>query len=134
MDEGMTGREELVQEIHRLQGLLDEVQRRLSSMTGALQSQAAGDVLVQARVDEAYAQLEIAKRTPTADAWEALQKATAAARPFERRRAPRPLPRPHSVPALRLTLFASMSGPSLRALRAVDEVARELGDRVTIDI
>ena len=131
---GMTGRDELIREIQRLQGLLDEVQRRLLSVTEELQGGKGADVMVQARVDEAYAQLEIAKRGPTADAWQALQKATAAVRPFERRRTPRAAPRPPSMPSLRLTLFTSMSGPSLRALRAADEVARQLGDRASVDI
>src|SRR3982074_1016912 len=73
-------RDQIVGEIQRLQRLLDEVQRRLCppARDPPGEEGARDDALVQARVDEAYAQLEIAKRTPSADAWKAIQKATSA--------------------------------------------------------
>ena len=133
-----SGRDELVREIHRLQGLLLDVERRLASEATGPESEQeapARDPLLQARVDEAYAQLEIAKRVPAADAWQAIQKATEAVGRFRdgsRREAGGAAP--YAGPLVRLTLFASVSGPSLRALRVVDAVTRRLGDRVSLDI
>lgn len=122
-------------EIRRLQGLLDEVQGRLSSMKDELEQDARPDPLLQARLDDAYAQLEIAKRVPTADAWQAIQLANAAVRPLDGRVRPQLEGRPWTGPPMRVTLFASASGPSLRALRAVDEVARRLGeDAVSLEV
>jgi hypothetical protein len=128
-------RDELVLEIERLQGLLEDVERRLASAAtppeDGAESRGSGPLL-QARVDEAYAQLEIAKRVPAADAWQAIQKATDAVRRFRdssREEAVR-----YSGPLVRLTLFASASGPSLRALAAVDAVLRRLGDRVSLEL
>jgi hypothetical protein len=131
-----SGRDELVQEIHRLQGLLLDVERRLASeATGPEREQEAParDPLLQARVDEAYAQLEIAKRVPAADAWQAIQKATEAVGRFQDGPS-REAGAAYAGPQVRLTLFASVSGPSLRALSAVDAVRRRLGDRVSLDI
>lgn len=130
-------RDQIVGEIHRLQRLLDEVQQRLSAPARDPPSEVDGrdDALVQARLDEAYAQLEIAKRTPSADAWKAIHKATSAvgslappsggggtASAF------------YAGPIVRATLFVSASGSSLRALTTVEEVVRRLGDRVSVEV
>ena len=123
-------------EIERLQALLEDVEKRLAS--AGTQAEGAAEVreggaLIQARVDEAYAQLEIAKRVPAADAWQAIQKATAAVRRFHDSSRDEGGAR-YSGPLVRLTLFASASGPSLRALAAVDAVTRRLGERVSLDV
>jgi hypothetical protein len=129
-------RDEIVGEIQRLQNLLDEAQARLSALAGALPDgeDARDDVLAQASVDEAYAQLEIAKRIPSADAWKAIQNATSAVGRLAqtgRGRVPGPA---YAGPIVRLTLFVSRSGPSLRALTTVHDVVRRLGDRVSVDV
>jgi hypothetical protein len=130
-------RDQIVGEIQRLQRLLDEVQRRLSAPVRDAPGEegARDDALVQARVDEAYVHLEIAKRTPSADAWKAIQKATSAvgsltppgrggatADPF------------YAGPIVRVTLFVSASAASLRALTTVEQVVRRLGDRVSVEV
>jgi hypothetical protein len=129
-------RDEIVREIHRLQRLLDQVQDHLSALaTSADQDERARDVLTRASVDEAYAELEIAKRIPTADAWQAIRKATAAVG-----RLGPDLPedgatrRSYPWPAVRLTLFVSASAASLSALRVVQDVARQLGPRVSFEV
>ena len=133
----ISDRDEIVGEIQRLQNLLDEVQARRSAL--AAQSLAGGedareDVLAQASVDEAYAQLEIAKRIPSADAWKAIQNATSAVGRLART-GPARVPRSaYAGPIVRLTLFVSRSGPSLRALTTVHDVVRRLGDRVSVDV
>ena len=72
-------RDQLVGEIHRLQKLLDQVQDHLSALAGSAdEAERSRDVLTRACVDEAYAELELAKRIPSADAWQAIRKATAA--------------------------------------------------------
>jgi len=127
-----------VREIQRLQGLLLDVERRLASSTTGPEGQEeapARDRLLQARVDEAYAQLEIAKRVPAADAWQAIQKANDAVRRFQDG-PPGEAGRStsYSGPLVRLTLFASASSPSLRALRSVEAVTRRLGDRMSLEV
>ena len=136
-----SGRDELVLEIQRLQSLLEDVETRLASAaTRAADAADATDVsacdhMLQARVDEAYAQLEIAKRVPAADAWQAIQKATEAVRRFQDGARRQGLRAPaYSGPLVRLTLFASASGPSLRALSAVDAAIRRLGDHVSLEV
>jgi hypothetical protein len=132
----ISDRDEIVGEIQRLQNLLDEAQARLSALppTPPDGQDARDDVLAQASVDEAYAQLEIAKRIPSADAWKAIQNATSAVG----RLAPTggaPVPgSAYAGPIVRLTLFVSRSGPSLRALTTVHDVVRRLGDRVSVDV
>jgi hypothetical protein len=130
-------RDEIVGEMQRLQNLLDELQGRLS----ALGSEAPGgedarnEVLAQASVDEAYAQLEIAKRIPSADAWKAIQNATSAVRRLAHTSGAGGAPRStYAGPIVRLTLFVSRSGPSLRALATVQHVVRRLGERVSVDV
>lgn len=131
-------REEIVGEIQRLQDLLDEVLARRSAL--AAQSLGGGeapraDVLAQASVDEAYAQLEIAKRIPTADAWTAIQNATSAVGRLAPAGGAGPgAGSPYIGPIVRLTLFVSRSGPSLRALATVQEVVKRLGDRVSLGV
>jgi hypothetical protein len=130
-----SGRDELVREIHRLQRLLEELDRRIAS-DDARAADSGGpprDPLLQSRMDEAYAQLEIAKRVPEADAWKAIQKATDAVRRFEAG-APEAGDASDGGPLVRLTLFASASGPSLRALSALDAVMRRLDDRVSLEV
>ena len=129
-------RDEIVGEMQRLQNQLDALQGRLS----ALGCEAPGgedgrqEVLAQASVDEAYAQLEIAKRIPSADAWKAIQNATSAVgRLAQTEGAPVP-GSAYAGPIVRLTLFVSRSGPSLRALTTVHDVVRRLGDRVSVDV
>jgi len=133
-----SGRDELVLEIQRLQSLLEDVERRLASAAARAEEAAeasARDHMLQARVDEAYAQLEIAKRVPAADAWQAIQKATEAVRRFQDGGRSEGLrAAAYSGPLVRLTLFASASGPSLRALSAVDAAMRRLGDRVSLEV
>lgn len=132
----ISDRDEIVGEIQRLQNLLDEAQARLSALppTPPDGEDARDDVLAQASVDEAYAQLEIAKRIPSADAWKAIQNATSA---VGRLADTGGVPVPGSAyagPIVRLTLFVSRSGPSLRALTTVHDVVRRLGDRVSVDV
>jgi hypothetical protein len=130
-------RDEIVAEIQRLQNLLDEVQARLSAPLAAPPDadDARDDVLAQASVDEAYADLEIAKRIPSADAWKAIQNATSAVgRLAVSKDVGRPSRSPYAGPIVRLTLFVSQSGPSLRALANVQDVVRRLGDRVSVDV
>ena len=130
--------DEIVGEIHRLQNLLDEVQARLSAL--APQPLGGGedardDVLARASVDEAYAQLEIAKRIPTADAWKAIQNATSAVGRLAPAGGAGPAwGSPYAGPIVRLTLFVSRSGPSLRALATVQDVVKRLGDRVSVGV
>lgn len=126
-------RDQLVDEIQRLQTLLDQVHEHLSAVaSSASEAERSRDVLTRACVDEAYAELELAKRIPSADAWQAIKKATAAVGrladpdPDEARRA--------YLPAVRLTLFVSTSSASLRALRAVQEVATRLGHRASVEV
>ncbi|HEU0091597.1 MAG TPA: hypothetical protein VFS78_05765 [Vicinamibacteria bacterium] len=130
-------RDQIVGEIQRLQRRLDEVQQRLSAPARDPPSEAdeRDDALVQARLDEAYAQLEIAKRTPSADAWKAIHKATSAVGSLA------PPSRGggtagafYAGPIVRATLFVSASGASLRALTTVEEVVRRLGDRVSVEV
>ena len=130
-------RNQIVGEIQRLQRLLDEVQQRLSAPARDPpgEEDARDDALVQARVDEAYAQLEIAKRTPSADAWKAIHKATSAVGSLA------PPSRGggtagafYAGPIVRATLFVSASGASLRALTTVEAVVRRLGDRVSVEV
>jgi hypothetical protein len=126
-------RDQLVGEIHRLQALLDQVQDHLAALAGSAdEAERSRDILTRACVDEAYAELELAKRIPTADAWQAIKKATAAVgrlggTPEERRL------RAH-LPAVRLTLFVSASAASLRALRVVQDVVRRLGHRASVEV
>jgi hypothetical protein len=130
-------RDEIVGELQRLQRRLDDVQQSLSAPARDPPGDRDGrdDALVQARLDEAYAQLEIAKRTPSADAWKAIHKATSAVGSL----APpaggvRPVGAAYAGPIVRATLFVSASGASLRALTTVEEVVRRLGDRVSIEV
>jgi hypothetical protein len=130
-------RDQIVGEIERLQNLLDELQARLSALAAQSPTpeDARDDVLAQASVDEAYAQLEIAKRIPSADAWKAIQNATSAVgRLAGSNDARRPSGSPYAGPIVRLTLFVSQSGPSLRALATVQDVVKRLGDRVSVDV
>jgi hypothetical protein len=132
----ISDRNEIVGEIQRLQNLLDEAQARLSALppTPPDGEDARDDVLAQASVDDAYAQLEIAKRIPSADAWKAIQNATSAVgRLAQTEDAPVP-GSAYAGPIVRLTLFVSRSGPSLRALTTVHDVVRRLGDRVSVDV
>ena len=132
----ISDRAEIVGEIQRLQNLLDEAQVRLSALppTPPDGQDARDDVLAQASVDEAYAQLEIAKRIPSADAWKAIQNATSAVGRLAQAGGT-PVPGPaYAGPLVRLTLFVSRSGPSLRALTTVHDVVRRLGDRVSVDV
>jgi hypothetical protein len=124
-------RDQLVGEIHRLQTLLDQVQDHLSALAGSADAEERSrDILTRACVDEAYAELELAKRIPSADAWQAIKKATAA---VGRLADPKTEPRAY-LPAVRLTLFVSMSAPSLRALRVVQDVATRLGHRASVEV
>jgi hypothetical protein len=129
-------RDEIVGEMQRLQNQLDALQGRLS----ALASEAPGgedgrqEVLAQASVDEAYAQLEIAKRIPSADAWKAIQNATSAVRRLDTSGVGGASRSTYAGPIVRLTLFVSRSGPSLRALATVQHVVRRLGERVSVDV
>ena|GEM_PF-2315312 len=127
--------DEIVGEIQRLQNLLDEVQARLSSLASepSGREDGRGDVLAQASVDEAYAQLEIAKRIPSADAWKAIQNATSAVGRLASPGGGASIS-PYAGPLVRLTLFVSRSGPSLRALATVQDVVGRLGDRVSVDV
>jgi hypothetical protein len=130
-------RDEIVREIHRLQTLLDQVQDHLSELAASTdQEERARDILTRACVDEAYAELEIAKRIPGADAWQAIKKATAAVgRLGDSGASGRgAMPPSHLGFGLRLSLFVSASGPSLRALRVVQDVARRLGPRVSVEV
>jgi hypothetical protein len=127
--------DEIVGEIQRLQNL-HEVQARLSSVASAeppSREDGRVDVLAQASVDEAYAQLEIAKRIPSADAWKAIQNATSAVGRLASPGGGAPIS-PYAGPLVRLTLFVSRSAPSLRALATVQDVVRRLGDRVSVDV
>jgi hypothetical protein len=126
-------RDQLVGEIHRLQKLLDQVQDHLTALaSSASEAERSHDLLTRACVDEAYAELELAKRVPSADAWQAIKKATAAVGrlagpdPGEARRA--------YLPAVRLTVFVSTSSASLRALRVVQDVAARLGHRASVEV
>jgi hypothetical protein len=130
-------RDEIIGEIQRLQSLLDALQARLSALPSGSPGgeESRDDALALASVDEAYAQLEIAKRIPSADAWKAIQNATSAVG----RLAPgagggRGAGSPYAGPIVRLTLFVSPSGPSLRALATVQDVVKRLGDRVSVDV
>ena len=127
--------DEIVGEIQRLQNLLDEVQARLSSLASEPPGREDGrtDVLAQASVDEAYAQLEIAKRIPSADAWKAIQNATSTVGRLASPGGGGSIS-PYAGPLVRLTLFVSRSGPSLRALATVQDVVRRLGDRISVDV
>ena len=130
-------RDQIVGEIQRLQRLLDEVEQRLSAPAREPpgEEDARDDALVQARLDEAYAQLEIAKRTPSADAWKAIQKATSAVRSLTRPgRGGGTAGAFYAGPIVRATLFVSASGASLRALTTVEDVVRRLGDRVSVEV
>jgi hypothetical protein len=130
-------RDQIVGEIQRLQRRLDDVQQRLTAPARDPPSEAdeRDDALVRARLDEAYAQLEIAKRTPSADAWKAIHKATSAvgslAPPSTGGGAAGAF---YAGPIVRATLFVSASGASLRALTTVESVVRRLGDRVSVDV
>lgn len=125
-------RDQLVGEIDRLQKLLDQVQEHLSALAGsASEEKRSRDVLTHACVDEAYAELELAKRIPSADAWQAIKKATAA---VGRLAEPDETPPRAYLPAVRLTLFVSASSASLRALRVVQDVATCLGHRASVDV
>ena len=126
-------REQIVSEIQRLQKLLDQVQDHLAALAGSAdEAERSRDVLTRACVDEAYAELELAKRIPTADAWQAIKKATAA---VGRLAGPDPeVGRRAYLPAVRLTLFVSTSAASLRALRVVQDVATRLGDRASVEV
>jgi hypothetical protein len=129
-------RDEIVGEIHRLQKLLDELQKRRTAPPADAPAEegARGEVLAQARLDEAYAQLEIAKRIPTADAWQAIQKATSAVGSLGKADGGRAAPASYNGPLIRLTLFVSVSGPSLRAVTTVHDVVKRLGDRVSVEV
>jgi len=130
-------RDEIVCEMQRLQDQLDELQGRLSALgsEGLGGEDARHEVLAQASVDEAYAQLEIAKRIPSADAWKAIQNATSAVRRLaETGGVGGALRSTYAGPIVRLTLFVSRSGPSLRALATVQHVVRRLGERVSVDV
>jgi hypothetical protein len=131
-----SGRDELVREIQRLQTLLENVDKRLTSEAASPSDGTEPrrrDDMLRPRVDEAYAQLEIAKRVPEADAWKAIQKATDAVRRFEVG-ASDAAGASDGGPLVRLTLFASASRPSLRALSALDHAMRRLGDRVSLEV
>jgi hypothetical protein len=126
-------RDQLVDEIHRLQKLLDQVQDHLSALAGSAdEEQRSRDVLTHACVDEAYAELELAKRIPSADAWQAIKKATAA---VGRLAGPDPAEAGRAyLPAVRLTLFVSPSPASVDALRVVQDVATRLGRRASVEV
>ena len=127
-------RDQLVGEIHRLQALLDQVQDHLSALAGSADAEESSrDILTRACVDEAYAELELAKRVPSADAWQAIKKATAAVGRLADSRTEEPRSRGY-LPAVRLTLFVSASAPSLRALRVVQDVATRLGHRASVEV
>src|SRR4029450_7688927 len=108
--------DDIVGEIQRLQNLLDEVQARLSSLASepSGREDGRGDLLAQATVDEPYAQLEIAKRIPSADAWKAIQNATSAVGRLASAGGGASIS-PYAGPLVRLTLFVSRSGPRLGA-------------------
>src|SRR5260221_6345364 len=130
-------RDQIVGEIQRLQRRIDEAQQRLAAPSRDPPSEvdARDDALVQARFDEAYAQLEIAKRTPSADAWKAIHKATSAVGSLAPPRGGGGTAKAfYAGPIVRATLFVSASGSSLRALTTVEEVVRRLGDRVSVEV
>jgi hypothetical protein len=126
-------RDRLVGEILRLQTLLDQIQDHLSALAGsASESERSRDLLTRASVDEAYAELELAKRIPSADAWQAIKKATAAVERLADGEAEEK-PRAY-LPAVRLALFVSASAASLRALSVVQDLVRRLGGRASLEV